>query len=146
MFCYLKAFNTNQPFTNHMDKASRHIHFMHLMLALKPEEVYETKELRFQRCFVSICVPCFHLVLRGLPALHCLLHRHQKQHIFEPQCNSVSSLLTHLEPEAGHQVWMKKFFNPNKVLHLLFLLPLVLFVLLLPLLSSLLPSLPFLPP
>lgn len=53
MFYYLKAFHTNQPFTNHMHKASRHIHFMHLMLALKPEEVYATKELSFQRCFVS---------------------------------------------------------------------------------------------
>lgn len=111
MFCYLKAFNINQPFTNHMDKASRHIHFMHLMLALKPEEVYATKELGFQRCFVSVYVPCFHLVLRGLLDLHCLLHRHQRQPIFEPQCNCISSLLTHLEPEAVHQVWIKQSFS-----------------------------------
>lgn len=59
--------------------------------------------------------------------------------------NSVSSLLTNLEPEAAG-VNESEFFNPNKVLHLLFLLPPVLFVLLLPWLSSLLPSLPFLPP
>lgn len=90
MFCYLKAFHTNQPFTTHMHKASRHIHFMHLMLALKPEEVYATKELSFQRCFVSDLCSCFHLILRRLPALHCLLHRHQTQYIFEPRCHSIN--------------------------------------------------------
>lgn len=70
MFCYLKAFHTNQTFTNPIHQASRHVHFMHLMLALKPEEAYATKELKFSKVFcfrsaflVSIsfskgCQPC----------------------------------------------------------------------------------------
>lgn len=64
----------------------------------------QQKNSVFEGDLFQICIPCFYLILRKLPALHCLLHSHQRQHIFEPQCNSISSLLTHLEPEAVHQV------------------------------------------
>ena len=59
----------------------------------------------------QICAPCFHLILKRLSVLHCLLHRDTRQHIFKPQYNSKRSFLTHLEAETVDQVRMNQGFS-----------------------------------